>query len=391
MALTLPYPDTALLIRTDFSDDQAWHEICAAARAPSPEGFRAGLECIDDERRRGQNRPGAGFNRRRVPGPAGCGTSGSPGPARSTPAAAPPPPAPPRSAPHRCPRAAGRPPRRSGAAPIRRPPGRHTRSSGRCCRCGRTAAAELGREVPVPTDQPIGVGSRAGSSAIQESGRGHRLQIVGPAPPRPRRRDPPRPRRTAASAALVSRPFHPVHQATSATVAGPNRASQARTRSARATAGSTAGIPAGNQASIGAHSYWAPVHDPVVRPRTIKPSASHQVQHPGVDGRRPAIGLARCVGDLGAQPRLRGGQRGRGRPAAVPQDRMHRPLDVGQPRLRRVHHAGQNLDQRRAQPRGHRVGRGPLHHGQPGRPARRTSCGACRACGRGIAGHTGPP
>lgn len=49
MALTLPYPDTALLIRTDFSDDQAWHEICAVARAPSSEGFRAGLECIDDE------------------------------------------------------------------------------------------------------------------------------------------------------------------------------------------------------------------------------------------------------------------------------------------------------------------------------------------------------
>jgi len=51
MPLVLPYFDTSLLIRTDFSDDGAWRGVCDAALAPSsPDGFVAVLDCVDDRR-----------------------------------------------------------------------------------------------------------------------------------------------------------------------------------------------------------------------------------------------------------------------------------------------------------------------------------------------------
>lgn len=50
MLLTQTYHGTALLVRTDFSDDQAWAEVGDAAQAESPEGFRACLELVDDRR-----------------------------------------------------------------------------------------------------------------------------------------------------------------------------------------------------------------------------------------------------------------------------------------------------------------------------------------------------
>jgi hypothetical protein len=50
----LPFIDTALLIRTDFTDDIAWRDVCAAAQAPVDTGFGnifgATIECISDPR-----------------------------------------------------------------------------------------------------------------------------------------------------------------------------------------------------------------------------------------------------------------------------------------------------------------------------------------------------
>ncbi|MEX5634018.1 DUF6924 domain-containing protein [Parafrankia sp. FMc2] len=38
------------MLRTDFSDDAAWHAACAASSAPSPEGFAAGLSFVSELR-----------------------------------------------------------------------------------------------------------------------------------------------------------------------------------------------------------------------------------------------------------------------------------------------------------------------------------------------------
>ena len=43
----LPRSDMALVIRTDFSDDAAWHAVVAAIRQPV-EGFFAYVEFVDD-------------------------------------------------------------------------------------------------------------------------------------------------------------------------------------------------------------------------------------------------------------------------------------------------------------------------------------------------------
>lgn len=39
---------TALLVRTGFADAAAWEALLAAARTPSPEGFLAGVEVVDE-------------------------------------------------------------------------------------------------------------------------------------------------------------------------------------------------------------------------------------------------------------------------------------------------------------------------------------------------------
>lgn len=44
----LPKFDDSLLLRTDFANDAAWAELCAAAQAESGYGFRAYVDCIDD-------------------------------------------------------------------------------------------------------------------------------------------------------------------------------------------------------------------------------------------------------------------------------------------------------------------------------------------------------
>jgi hypothetical protein len=46
----LPEYDYSLVIRTDFSDDAAWSQVCAAMQEPQTEGeFRAMVECISDK------------------------------------------------------------------------------------------------------------------------------------------------------------------------------------------------------------------------------------------------------------------------------------------------------------------------------------------------------
>ncbi len=45
---TLPTSDKSLLIRTDFSDEAAWSDVCARAQAVSNEGFQACIECVSD-------------------------------------------------------------------------------------------------------------------------------------------------------------------------------------------------------------------------------------------------------------------------------------------------------------------------------------------------------
>jgi hypothetical protein len=44
----LPSTEETLLIRADFSNDAAWVSLCEAAKAPSPDGFTAYLDCIND-------------------------------------------------------------------------------------------------------------------------------------------------------------------------------------------------------------------------------------------------------------------------------------------------------------------------------------------------------
>ena len=46
-----PYqsPDASLLIRTDFSDDAAWHALCDLVQQPNAsDGFQAAFVCVDD-------------------------------------------------------------------------------------------------------------------------------------------------------------------------------------------------------------------------------------------------------------------------------------------------------------------------------------------------------
>jgi hypothetical protein len=43
----LPPTTNALVLRTDFSDDGAWHEVCAAIERPV-EGFQAYVDFVDD-------------------------------------------------------------------------------------------------------------------------------------------------------------------------------------------------------------------------------------------------------------------------------------------------------------------------------------------------------
>lgn len=46
----LPEYDYSLVIRTDFSDDEAWEELCRAIREPqTPYQFQASVEFISDE------------------------------------------------------------------------------------------------------------------------------------------------------------------------------------------------------------------------------------------------------------------------------------------------------------------------------------------------------
>ena len=46
--ISLPSSSSSLLVRTDFTSDEAWARTRAAAEAESPEGFSAGLEIVDD-------------------------------------------------------------------------------------------------------------------------------------------------------------------------------------------------------------------------------------------------------------------------------------------------------------------------------------------------------
>ena len=49
----LPYHGTALVVRTDFSDEGVWAEITADVVAPTEEDFRAIVEFVDDPAHRG--------------------------------------------------------------------------------------------------------------------------------------------------------------------------------------------------------------------------------------------------------------------------------------------------------------------------------------------------
>lgn len=45
----LPESTNALVLRTDFSDDDTWESLCAAIEAPQGD-FRAYVDCVSDER-----------------------------------------------------------------------------------------------------------------------------------------------------------------------------------------------------------------------------------------------------------------------------------------------------------------------------------------------------
>ena len=45
----LPTTEDALVLRTDFTDDEAWSDVCDAIQVPEPEhGFRAYVQCVSD-------------------------------------------------------------------------------------------------------------------------------------------------------------------------------------------------------------------------------------------------------------------------------------------------------------------------------------------------------
>jgi hypothetical protein len=46
----LPEDDYSLVIRTDFSDDRAWEQVCQLIQEPQTEdGFQASVECISEK------------------------------------------------------------------------------------------------------------------------------------------------------------------------------------------------------------------------------------------------------------------------------------------------------------------------------------------------------
>jgi hypothetical protein len=44
----LPKTKHSLVLRTDFSDDDAWDAVCTAIQAPYEEGFKAYVDCVSD-------------------------------------------------------------------------------------------------------------------------------------------------------------------------------------------------------------------------------------------------------------------------------------------------------------------------------------------------------
>ena len=53
----LPETTDSPVLRTDFSDEAAWEAVCDAIREPSPEGFEAYVEFIDDPAFEGLSKP----------------------------------------------------------------------------------------------------------------------------------------------------------------------------------------------------------------------------------------------------------------------------------------------------------------------------------------------
>jgi hypothetical protein len=45
---SVPLANSPAVLRADFSDDEAWRSLQAAVQQPSPEGFEANVEFIDD-------------------------------------------------------------------------------------------------------------------------------------------------------------------------------------------------------------------------------------------------------------------------------------------------------------------------------------------------------
>jgi hypothetical protein len=51
----LPETENALMLRTDFTDDDAWTALCEAVREPSEDGFVAYVDCVSDSAYSGMN------------------------------------------------------------------------------------------------------------------------------------------------------------------------------------------------------------------------------------------------------------------------------------------------------------------------------------------------
>ena len=162
--------------------------------------------------------------------------------------------------------------RRLRAGSSRRRRGRPTRSSVRRCRSSRKASRPWGPRYQSRSFQPIVVGSSVGQE------RGRRARRTASA--RGRRRGHSRPRRRgrrracgiAASAARASRAVQPAHQRMSASVAGPNAASQRLRSSACATATSSSSIGPPSQSSVVTQRNCGLIQVPRGRPRTSRPS-----------------------------------------------------------------------------------------------------------------------
>ena len=202
-----------------------------------------------------------------------------------------PPPRSPAAPPARRPRGVASRPRRWGAAPTRRRPGRRARSSGPALplrsKSARACVAEIEASVGPAHRRRVERGQeRDPRRRARASARGRREARSLSSCLASRRRSRPRPPRRRPAPPSCAPPSSRSTTRRRARVPGPKAASQRRTSSTRARSGGQGSSPPSTQRSIGAQRYRLLSHVPLGRPRMIRPSVasrkSRRVETPTV-------------------------------------------------------------------------------------------------------------